>query len=623
MLRHGDVVVLHVDHLHILADLRITVDEVRNRTDKGDNLLGHKVAGGRLGSEDIGVRDPACVRIGLNGAVPHEDAQGVHILPLVLVQALDLYVKDGGGLHLNFCIFIDQRRQILLILELDLTNAVEHGLVIRKFLQIFQLIQIVHKFVPDQLRDQRGQARIGLAEPAARGDAVGDIGEFHGREAVEIAEHGLFEDFAVQGGHTIDMVAGRHTEVRHADDSAGDDGRVFHNAGIVRGPPDEGAQAVVDLPRDLIHTRQQTLEQVLRPALKRLAHDRVVGVRHGIGDNAPCVIPAVSAVVKQDAHQLRNSQRGMRVIDMDGRFIGEVIHGRIVVQVAVNNILHGGGHQEVLLAQAQALALRVVVIRIEHLADNLRHGIALHGAHVVALIEEVHIQPRRAGLPQTQDAHALTALTRDIHVIRHSRDGRIPLVLHVVIGPIPRLIDIALKMDFNTLLLMRNEPDLTARQPEIGQLRLPAVNELLAEKSVLVQDAVAGGLIAAVRKGVQIAGGQTAQPTVAQARVRFALIERIKLDPVFGECSLHRLCTAEIIQIVLQGPAHEELHAQVIDFFTAGGLGGLCLKILTLLLENVAQHHGRRLIKLLICRLYGRYPKIVGKFIDDVFIRLF
>ena len=102
---------------------------------------------------------------------------------------------------------------------------------------------------------------------------------------------------------------------------------------------------------------------------------------------------------------------------------------------------------------------------------------------------------------------------------------------------------------------------------------------------------------------IQITRRQAAKAPVAEAGIRLALIERIELDAVFGQSGFHRLGTTEIVQVVFQGAPHEELHAQIIDLFTAGGFSGLSLKRFPLLLEHIAQHHGCGLIELLIGRL--------------------
>ena len=62
----------------------------------------------------------------------------------------------------------------------------------------------------------------------------------------------------------------------------------------------------------------------------------------------------------------------------------------------------------------------------------------------------------------------------------------------MVIAAVPALMDLAAKPHLNRLFGMALEPDLSAGQPIIHQLLLPAVNDLLAEDTVLIEDGIAG-----------------------------------------------------------------------------------------------------------------------------------
>lgn len=63
--------------------------------------------------------------------------------------------------------------------------------------------------------------------------------------------------------------------------------------------------------------------------------------------------------------------------------------------MTVDDISHRGGHQEILLAQAQQLALHMAVVGIKNLADYLGHGILAQGGQVVPPVERVHINAGR------------------------------------------------------------------------------------------------------------------------------------------------------------------------------------------------------------------------------------
>ena len=96
----------------------------------------------------------------------------------------------------------------------------------------------------------------------------------------------------------------------------------------------------------------------------------MVGVGHAVGDDVPRLVPVQARVVHQDAHQLGNHQRGVGIVDLDDVLLVEVLQGAVVLDVLAGDGLHGSGDEEILLLQAQGLALVVVVLGIEHLADT-------------------------------------------------------------------------------------------------------------------------------------------------------------------------------------------------------------------------------------------------------------
>ena len=69
---------------------------------KRDNQLGPVISRRGLGAEEEGARGVhGIVGIVHNAIVKHQDAQRVQQLPLVLMQALGLYVKNEGGVDLQ------------------------------------------------------------------------------------------------------------------------------------------------------------------------------------------------------------------------------------------------------------------------------------------------------------------------------------------------------------------------------------------------------------------------------------------------------------------------------------------------------------------------------------------
>ena len=84
-----------------LASLEgVLLDELLQAEDQVNDPLGHDIGGGGLRAEQDGNR-PLGQLAPLDLQILVDDIQGVHLLPLVLVEPLDLDVEDGLGVQLN------------------------------------------------------------------------------------------------------------------------------------------------------------------------------------------------------------------------------------------------------------------------------------------------------------------------------------------------------------------------------------------------------------------------------------------------------------------------------------------------------------------------------------------
>ena len=444
-------------------------------------------------------------------------------------------------------------------------------------------------------------------------DAVGDIGEALGCDGVKIVEEVVLENVAVQAGHAVDLLAGRKAEVCHVHLTVADDEVAAKSLAAAEVRAEILAPAAVDLAHDLPYTGQKLLDKVLRPLFKSLAHDGVVGVGDAVLDKLPCLIPAKLVLVHEDAHELGDYHRRVRVVYLDDMVLGEAADIAPCADVLAHDILRGGGNEEVLLLETQELALDMVVRGVEHLRDDLGHGALLKALDVRALGEEVHVQRVRAhSVPETQGIDLLRAVAGDEHIARQSDDGGVAGVLGVVVAEaVPARGYLTAEADLDLVLMAGDQPALGRGAPIVGDLGLAAVLKLLLEHAQLVADGVARGLKSLGGHGVHEAGGETAKTAVAETRVRLLLEDIGRAAPHVLKRAGDGLGNAEVEGVLHKTAPHEELHGHIVHF-----LHGMT----RILRHEKAAHdltydYGRGLKKLRVGRLAARNAEMGAELI--------
>ena len=93
-LRHGNIIVLHIDYLEPALNIGVIVNQLCNGTDEFNNFLCHIVARSRLCAENIGVRHKISVGICLDFKVFGKNIESIKMLALIFVKSLDLNIKN-------------------------------------------------------------------------------------------------------------------------------------------------------------------------------------------------------------------------------------------------------------------------------------------------------------------------------------------------------------------------------------------------------------------------------------------------------------------------------------------------------------------------------------------------
>ena len=280
------------------------------------------------------------VQIAVNGP------QKVELLSLVLVQALDLYVIYGLGIHHVTLILLKPCGKFVLLCIFPVQDALQECRILCIGKELLKLLCVCLPLLADLLGDQFGQLRIALHDPSAESDAIGLVVELLGIELVEIVELGILEDLRVESGDAVDGMAVVNVHVRHVDIAVlvNDlNGRIliFGLNGLVH-PLDDGHQV-----------RNDSLKEVLGPRFQRLCEDRMVRVGADIRHDLIGFL-LFNALLDQKAHQLRNDQGRMCIIDLDRSVVGQVVKIAAALDALVEDQLGGVADHEVLLIDARS-----------------------------------------------------------------------------------------------------------------------------------------------------------------------------------------------------------------------------------------------------------------------------
>ena len=511
--------------------------------------------------------------------------QELQRLTLVLVQALDHDVEQVAVRQFDAVAGLQQCGQATLVPGLGLAELVRELGVVGVGLELAEALQVGDPAVADGVVDEPGQLAVGQPHEAARRDAVGDVGELVRPERGEVGQHVVAQQLGVQLGDAVDLGASDGGEVRHAHTLLGVFGDHRHAAGadLVAGEglADLLEELVVDPVDDLQVARQQAAEQLHRPDLQRLGQQGVAGVGEALPGDRPGLVPVEALLVHEDAHQLGHRDHRVGVVELEHDPLRQVAKVEALLQLIVEEIADRAGHEEVLLLEAQLLALRRRVLGVEDLGDVLGEGLRAGRLGVVAGVEDLQVEALgRLGAPQPQGVDDAVAEARD-HVVvgdaEHVPSGDPARALDAVLVDV--LLGVTAEVHLDGGLRVRELPRGAQPQPRVRALDLAAVLvEGLPEDAVLVADAVADAGHVHGGQRVDEAGGQPAETAVAQPgldllRAQGGQIQTAELKALLGD-----LAEVRRHQRVAELAAQQVLGRQVADGLGLG-LTGLAARL--------------------------------------------
>ncbi len=299
----------------------------------------------------------------------------------------------------------------------------------------------------------------------------------------------------------------------------------------------------------------------------------MVGVGDGLLGDLEGQVKVHTALVYQDAHELGAAHGWVRVVGVDGHVVGEVLPvGAKVALVGAEDGLQASGDKQVLLLQAQNLAVLAGVVGIEDRRDGLDVGAELVRLGVVSGVERVEVEVLLVGLgaPEAQTVDLLGAIANDGHVVRDGAHLLAALLGEPVATSLVLVAhDLAAKLDNHRVGVAAGLPGEAVLKPVVGLLDLATTLDDLAEQAVVVAHAVAIASNALVSHRVEEARGETPKATVAQAGVCLLAADGLEGAAHVLHALGDKVVDAKVEKIVVKQRTKEELEGEVIDLLLA------------------------------------------------------
>ena len=419
------VVVPREVDVQLALDVRVVVDDAGDVVDQLDGLLGEVVARSGLGAEHDGARHDIVGGdlAGLDVGVACDHGEDLQCLTLVFVQTLDHGVDHGVRVDVEAVFALGVVGEVNLVGLLDGGELLDEFVIGCERFEALEQFEVAHPLVgAEAFGDEVGQTRVGELDEAARGHAVGHVGELVRIHVGEVLQGDVLEQLGVQLGNAVDVGAAVGGQVGHAHGVAGVDGHVLDGGFVDALGLELGCELVLDLLDDFEVTRQELADELGRPHFQGFRKQGVAGVVEGLVGDGPGGVPIVAVLVHEDAHELRNADDRVGVVELEGDLVREGGQIRLVLPRVedADGVVDGGGNEEVLLLETQCLALRGGIFRIQDLGDVLSFNLRLDGVKVLGLVEGEQVELVVAlGGPQTQSVHTTGSIARNHVVNRH------------------------------------------------------------------------------------------------------------------------------------------------------------------------------------------------------------
>ena len=208
----------------------------------------------------------------------------------------------------------------------------------------------------------------------------------------------------------------------------------------------------------------------------------------------------------------------------------------------------------------------MVIVRVKDLDDVSCQIFLLDRFLIIALVKRIQMEAfHRLCIPDTECIHNAVSVSYDRHIIGNRLNRLIPL-LHKMLPAVLVCLYIYIAAEFHDLGVLRAAQlkRVAVRKPVVRHFHLISVTDLLLEHTVAVADAASVCRISECGKGIQEAGCQSAQSTIAQCRIRLLILDHIQIDTQLLERFPDLLISLQIYHVIAKRTAHQKLHGHIV-----------------------------------------------------------
>ena len=180
-----------------------------------NNVLRHVVCRRRLTGKDFHPWHPVGRWVGFDAIVVRDDVQHVHELSLVLMDTLDLHIKQRFRVGHHVQVQRKIHRQPLLVQKLGFTHGFVHRREIQVLFKLAQLTQIGTPGAANMFVQDVGERLVSQRQPATRGNTVRHVAKTRREDLREISKQRLHHQVRVQSGNPVHLVTDHHRQPGH------------------------------------------------------------------------------------------------------------------------------------------------------------------------------------------------------------------------------------------------------------------------------------------------------------------------------------------------------------------------------------------------------------------------